>query len=498
MASTEKMGALDRLLRVFTVVRAGEGATAVLLALNIFLILTAYYVLRPVREALILGQGSAELKSYISAGQVGVLALAVPAYGALAGRLPRRRLINYVTAFFVACLVLFYLLAQLEVPLGIIFFLWIGIFNVMMIAQFWSFANDIYTNEEGERLFPLVAFGASAGAVLGAVITRQLIEPLGVYQLMLVGAAILVLATLITNYVDYRERARSDSASFDLRALEHEPTASGEIRLDRREIEKLQAEAEERDADETQEADSGQGAFALVFRCRYLLMIAFLILFLNWVNTTGEYILSRTVLDAATGAVAAGTAGGLSVEQYIGKFYSEFLLGVSVAGLLIQLFLVSRIIKYLGIHLAILILPLISLGAYSILAFYPVLQVVRWAKNAENSTDYSLNNTVRHALFLPCTREQKYKAKQVIDSFFWRTGDVLSALVVFIGAGIFAWTANSFAMFNIPLVLIWAVLAVFIGREYRKLVASGKPPCVGAEPDMAARPEPALADSVRR
>ena len=108
------MGALDRLLRVFTVVRAGEGATAVLLALNIFLILTAYYVLRPVREALILGQGTAELKSYISAGQVGVLALAVPAYGALAGRLPRRRLINYVTAFFVACLVLFYLLAQLE------------------------------------------------------------------------------------------------------------------------------------------------------------------------------------------------------------------------------------------------------------------------------------------------------------------------------------------------------------------------------------------------
>ena len=155
---------LDRFLRLFTEVRAGEGLTAVPLALNVFLILAAYYVLKPVREALILTEGSAELKSYLSAGQVGLLALAVPAYGALAGRMNRRRLINIVTAFFVLCLVIFYGLARAEVPLGIVFFLWIGIFNLMIVAQFWSFANDIYTSEEGERLFPIAAFGASSGA----------------------------------------------------------------------------------------------------------------------------------------------------------------------------------------------------------------------------------------------------------------------------------------------------------------------------------------------
>ncbi len=384
MANRRKPSPLDRFLRLFTDVRAGEGATVVLLAVNVFLILAAYSVLKPVREALILAQGSAELKSYISAGQVGVLALAVPAYGVLATRLARRRLINVVTAFFIVCLVLFYVLSQMDVPLGVVFFLWIGIFSLMIVAQFWSFANDIYTNEEGERLFPIVAFGASAGAVLGAVIAGRLIEPLGVYQLMLVGGAFLFLALMVSNRVDTRERHRAGSLSFDLGALEEIPAASGEIRIDSREMRKLTLEdleaAPEPDEDEFEIVEeTGQGPFALVFRCRYLLMIAFLMLFLNWVNTTGGYMLDRIVLDTAEGAVAAGQAAGLSVEQNIGKFYSDFHAVVNLLGLLIQLFLVSRIIKYFGIRIAILFLPLIALGVYVILAFSPLLQVVRWS-----------------------------------------------------------------------------------------------------------------------
>ncbi len=502
MANRRKPSPLDRFLRLFTDVRAGEGATVVLLAVNVFLILAAYSVLKPVREALILAQGSAELKSYISAGQVGVLALAVPAYGVLATRLARRRLINVVTAFFIVCLVLFYVLSQMDVPLGIIFFLWIGIFSLMIVAQFWSFANDIYTNEEGERLFPIVMIGGAAGGVLGAVIAGRLIEPLGVYQLMLVGGALLFLALMISNRVDTRERHRAGSLSSDLGALEETPAASGEIRIDSREMRKLTLEDLEAVPEPDEEEfeiveETGQGPFELVFRCRYLLMIAFLMLFLNWVNTTGEYLLGRVVLDAAVAAVAAGQAGGLSVEQYIGKFYSDFFGVVNLAALLIQLFLVSRIIKYFGIRIAILFLPLIALGAYGILAFYPLLQVIRWAKTAENATDYSLNNTVRHALFLPCTREQKYKAKQAIDSFFWRAGDVLSALLVFVGTSIFVWTVNNFAVFNIGLVLIWLVLAFFIGREYTKLVASGRPPCVSLRQESMSKPETAVAGAAQ-
>jgi AAA family ATP:ADP antiporter len=200
---------LDRLLRVFTEVKAGEGGTAVLLSLNIFLILMAYYVLKPVREALILGGGSAELKTYMSAAQVGVLAIVVPYYGRLVDRMDRRRLINVVTMFFVACLVVFYVLGQMRVPLGIVFFLWIGIFNLMIVAQFWSFANDVYTKDQGERLFAIVGFGASLGAVFGSRFASRFIERLGVYELMLIGAGLLVIEVMITNYIDRRRAAES-------------------------------------------------------------------------------------------------------------------------------------------------------------------------------------------------------------------------------------------------------------------------------------------------
>jgi len=138
--------------------------------------------------------------------------------------------------------------------------------------------------------------------------------------------------------------------------------------------------------------------------------------------------------------------------------------------------LVSRIVKYVGIRWAILALPLISLGAYGLLAFYPVLSAVRWAKTAENATDYSLMNTVRQTLFLPMTREQKYKAKQAIDAFFWRAGDVLSALLVFVGTTWFAMGASDFAKVNLVLVFVWIGICAWVGREYVRLVRSGRPP----------------------
>ena len=463
----QRGSSLDRFLRLFTDVRAGEATTALLLSLNVFLILTAYYVLKPVREALILGQGSAELKSYLSAGQVLLLAIVVPLYGRLASRVARRRLINIVTAIFVVCLVGFFALAHAGVSLGIVFFLWIGIFNVMIVAQFWSFANDVYTNDEGERLFPIVAFGASLGAVLGAGVAAELIQPLGVYQLMLVGAGILVLEVLITNYIDTKEHRRTESHLPRPETTAMMPAATLEFRMET---------GEHKLAETAKVTSQSRGAFALVFRTRYLLLMAVMLMFLNWVNTTGEFILGSVVQNAANEAVATGQAGGLSVEDYIGEFYSKFFAVVNVAGLLIQLFVVSRVIKYLGVHIGVMILPFISLGAYGILAFYPILSAVRWAKTAENSTDYSLNNTIRNMLFLPCTREQKYSGKQVIDSFFVRSGDVLSAILVFVGTSYFALTASGFAKFNIVLVIVWLMLAFLVGRDYKRLIATGQPP----------------------
>ncbi len=462
-AGTLRAGPLDRFLQVFSDVRAGEGITALLLLVNVFLLLTAYYVIKPVRESLILSESGAELKAYASALQAGLLLGLVPLYGSLAGRLPRRRLINAVTVFFTACLVLFYLFARTGVHIGIVFYLWTGIFNLMVVAQFWSFANDVYSEDEGKRLFPIIAFGASSGAVLGAVITGQLIGPLGVNQLLLVAAALLIVTLLITNTVDTRERNRTEShlpppeTSAELPAI----TETGEFRISQGKVTPVANVAPPQPV-------SRGGAFRLVLTNRYLLWIALLILVLNWVNSTGEYLLGKTVARAAAEAVQAGTAGGLSEGQLIGRFYSSFFSVVNIVGLAAQLFLVSRIIKYLGIRVAILFLPVIALVGYSVLAFYPVLSVVRWVKTAENATDYSLQNTVRNILFLPTTREEKYKAKQAIDSFFVRMGDVLSAVLVFVGTTYLALQPRQFALINLGLVVAWLVFAVLISREYQR------------------------------
>ncbi len=203
---------LERFLNLFTQVRAGEARTALLLALNVFLILMAYYILKTVREALILAEGTAELKSYLSAGQVIVLAFVVPLYGRLVAAFPRIKLINVVTVFFILCPLAFYVLAQFGVPLGMIYFVWIGIFSLMIVSQFWSFANDVYTKEEGERLLVIVGLGASLGAVAGARVADWLIEPFGVNQLMLLGAGVLGAELLLTNYIDRTERSRRFAA----------------------------------------------------------------------------------------------------------------------------------------------------------------------------------------------------------------------------------------------------------------------------------------------
>jgi AAA family ATP:ADP antiporter len=457
----ERAGVLDRVLRPFTDVRPGEGATALLLALNVFLLLACYYFIKPVREALILSGEGAEVKSYAAAGQAVLLLGLVPAYGLLADRLPRRGLLNAVTVFFVACLVVFYALTQAGAPVGVPFFLWVGIFNLMIIAQFWSFANDVYTKDQGERLFPIVAFGGSLGAVLASVIASKIIPVIGVPQLLLVAAALLALGTVISNVVDARERAQHEVHLPSHLTTAEIPAATGEYQIQMLEDAKKLTVSLPGTGPVTR-----RGTFRLVFEDRYLLLIAFLALVLNWVNTTGEYILGRTVEGAAQAAVAAGTARGLSVSEYIGEFYSQFFFAVNLVGLLVQLFVVSRVLKYFGVKVAVLVLPVVALFGYTILAFAPILALVRVVKIAENATDYSIQNTVRNVLFLPTSRDQKYKAKQAIDSFFVRSGDVLSAVLVFVGTTMLGLSAMGFARINLVLAAIWLLIALAIGREY--------------------------------
>ncbi len=453
-------GPLDKFLSLFADVRAGEGGPALLMMLNVFLLLTCYYIVKPVREAFILSGSGAEVKSYASAGMVAVLLFLVPAYGAFASRVNRTALLTWVSVFFAANLVIFYFLAQANTPhLDLVFFVWVGIFNVMIIAQFWSLANDVYTPEAGKRLFAIIAFGSTIGAILGATLVENLVdpkraEPGTVNRLLLVAAGVLAVCTVLTRFISRRRKAAGDGAGPAAEAAE-KPIES-------------------------------RSAFRLVLSDRYLLLIGLLMLIVNLVNTTGEYILGSTLETAAKQLAAAGQTGGLAAEefkkQFIGNYYAGFFKWVNWTTAIIQLFVVSRFIKWFGVRAALFVLPLIALGGYALLAVAPVLRIIRGVKVAENSVDYSLQNTARQALFLPTSREAKYKAKQAIDTFFWRAGDVGSAVLVFIGSRI-ALTPQKFALVNAALVVVWILIVIGIRREHRRLT--------GEEGAGSRTPEPA-------
>ena len=223
---------------------------------------------------------------------------------------------------------------------------------------------------------------------------------------------------------------------------------------------------------EEQEKPLGkEGAFRLVFKKRYLLYIAFFVLLLNFVNTNGVYMLDTVAQNTAKVAAETGTTGGLNEEQFLTTFFAGFYNAMNLFAMFVQLFIVSRVFKWFGVRVAIFILPALALGGYFFISFGATLLLVKWVKALENGMDYSLMNTTRHSLFLITSREEKYKAQAVTKSFFHRSGDVLSAALVFLATTFFAFKIENFAMVNFVLVLIWIFLGILIFREHKKLSA---------------------------
>lgn len=440
-ADAGEKSALDVVLSLFADVKAGEGVTALVLMLNVMLLLLAYYVLKTVREPLILATGGAQLKAYATAVMALLAAGFVPLYGALVKRLKRMQLITATLVFYAIGFVLFWVLAQLNVPyLGFAFFLFLGIFSLSVIAQFWSLANDLYTPEQGKRLFAILGIGASVGAVVGSFVAGRLVKPLGPYPMMIVASVVLLACLGLSFYANAREGRRAR-------------------------------------ADKTDDAPIGKkNGFTLMIEDRYLLLIGVVILLLNLVNTTGELVLSGYVNDAAMASVPNfdaldKAAKAKVITDFSGPFYGDFFTWVNAIGAFTQLFLVSRIFKYLGLRAALFSLPLIGLFAYGVMAFVPIFSLIRIGKIAENACDYSLYNTTKQALWLPASREQKYNAKMAIDTFLVRFGDFISGLAVGVGLGK-GFGPKTFALVNLGMIAIWGVAAWVIGRENQRRTAA--------------------------
>ncbi len=441
--SGTKKGPLEVALSIFADVKAGEGPMALLLMVNVFIILGAYYFLKSAREGLILSGGAmhifgaeigkAEVKSCSSAVQAVLLILVVIGYGQLARRMAPIKLIIAVTLFFASHLVLFFALDLLGVPVGIPYFIWVGIFSVTVIAQFWAFAADVYTAEQGKRLFAIVGIGGSAGAVAGSYGVDPIVTALGekVPPLLVIAATLIILSlglTILVHRMNRRQRAQSTA------------TDEADAPLDKK------------------------GGFTLLLQDRYLLYVALFILILNWVNTNGEYILDREV----TATLAPpGTTEDVA-RAAITRFKSEYFLWVNLIGVAAQLFAVSRILKYLDVRRALFILPLISLGGSLMLAVLPFLTYIRIQKTAENATDYSIMNTTKQAFWLFTTRDAKYKAKAAVDTFVVRIGDLSSALVVFVGAELLDLSTRWFVLVNLVIIVAWIAVAVGLSRENKK------------------------------
>jgi AAA family ATP:ADP antiporter len=424
---------------VFGEVRPGEGHTVVLLFFNIFVLLAAYYVLKVVREPLVLATGGAELKVYAAATQALTLVFVVPLYAWIASRVDRMRLIVTVLVAHSACIELFFLLGTAGLPMvGFAFYVWLGVFSSMTVAQFWSLANDIFTKEEGERLFPLIAVGSTAGAPVGAWLASRLFAlEISPFLLMQIGVAVLSVHALL--YLPLTGRRRSATPAVAATATAGVGT---------------------------------RGAYGLVLSNSYLRLIALMLVLLNVVNTVGEYILSRTIVAAADYRLAANLIA--DKDSFIGATYGGFNVGVSILAVVMQALLSSRLVKRFGIAGVLFPLPLVSLGGYGLVAAGATAVMIGWAKLFENATDYSLMNTAKHMVWLPTTREEKYKAKQAIDGLFVRTGDLLAAGVVFAGTSVLALGVRGFGWLNVGLTLVWMVVVFALYRHYRGTVEPGK------------------------
>lgn len=436
----ERMRPLDRALRPFADVRAREAASALVLAATIFTVMTAYYLLKIIREPLILVGGGAEVKSYAAAGQALLLIPVLRAHGAIARRVGRMRLIAAVFLFCASNLVLFSFLARTNTPLGVAFYLWVGTFNLILVATFWSFANDIYDLDQGKRLFPIVGLGSSLGALAGAILASFLLRHLNPPDLMLIASGLLAgtLGLFAWNNRSNRSWLRDGN--------------------------KLVPPSE---------PIGGPGGFQLLAHDRYLLFIGLTAVVVNWVTNSGEYVLDRTLIEV----VSANGLSGAEVTRFIGKFKADYFGWVNLLAVLSQLFVVSRVLKYLGVGTALLALPLVSMLGAATMVLFPYLGLIRTMKISEKATDYSVQNTAQNALFLVVPRAAKYKAKAVVDSFLYRSGDVCAAGAIFIGAHLGV-KARGFAAFNVVLCCIWLLVVwqVRAMNRARSVAQSGTEP----------------------
>ena len=398
--------------------RSPEGRATFQFAIRLFLILLAYYLMKPVREGLILEGGSAEIRSYALAGQALLLLILVPFYSHIIKHLQGDKLFHVVTLFLAANIMLFYALGTAGYDIGVAFFIWLGIFSVLQISQFWTMVSDYHCVETGKRLTSYIAIGGSLGAMIGAMIAKFLYMELGAYGLMVFATVMLLVAVFI-------------------------PTAD------------ISLKKEAKPLSDEESISHMLGGLKRVFDTSYLRWIAVSVVLLNLINSTGEFILADFVTGEKSG-------------DEIGAFYADFYLYVNIATLILQAFVVRPMYQVIGVGGALISLAVFNLIMYVSVIAFPVLAWFAIVKMADNSIDYSVANTTKQILFLPLDRLTRYEGMLAVNTFFTRFGDLIQGGLIFVVIAVMAMPAIFLVGVNIVLCLLWLFVTIRVSKRFKE------------------------------
>lgn len=442
---TTETGVLAR-LRASVGARPGEGAVLVWATAYYFLVLCAYYVIRPIRDDMGAASGAENLAWLFTGTMIGML-LVHPLYTSLVSKLKRRQFIGWTYRFFIMNLIVFYLIfrassAEQQIWVGRIFFIWTSIFNLFVVSVFWSLLTDVFKPGQGKRLFGVVAVGGTIGAMLGATITTGLVGVMGPLNLMLVSALILELAVRASHVLDRKEA--------EMHAAEPETEVAA-------------AAVPSKSASEEVIGGGVLDGIKHILSSPYLLGIASLILF---------YTISSTFLYFQQVDVVARVFGEDRAART--RVFGSMDIAVNALTLLAQLFVTGRFIKWLGIGAALAFLPAVTLIGFGVMGFAPTLAVLVVFQVARRAGNFAIQRPGREALFTVLPRTDKYKAKNFSDTFVYRLGDQ-------VGAWSYTWMAvfglglSGLAFTMVPLSAAWLVLAVWLGKQYRAREAGARP-----------------------
>ena len=426
------MGALGRLLRRVVDVREGEVAAVVWSCAYFFFVLSSYYVLRPIRDEAGVAGGIKNLAWLFTATLVAML-LVHPLFTALVARLPRARFVPLIYRFFILTLIVFFLLFTVAsstqaVWLGRAFFIWTSVFNLFVVSVFWSLMADLYHPAQSQRLFGLVAVGGTLGAVLGASITAGLSRFLSAASLLLVSALLLEIAAWSARAVD-------------------------------RQADNLAREGWHDELDATPSAEHVIGGGVLegirdIARSPYLLGVAALMLLFT-ITSTFLYFQQADII------------GTIKDRQVRTQMFANIDLAVNVLTLVAQVFLTGRVLRWLGVGIALAFLPVLTLVGYSILATAPVVGVLVVFQVLRRAGNFAIQRPAREVLYTVVARTEKYKAKNFNDTFVYRLGDQVGAWsytwIGWLGFGL-----AGLALTMVPLSAVWVLLALWLGVRYRR------------------------------